>query len=63
MERVMAVKHEIPREPVATVLRTQIVRQEFRNAVQSSRPSREVEDLPKQFVDLLNRLEKAEKRK
>lgn len=59
----MAVKHGMPRQPVATVIRTQIIRQDFRNAVQSSQLSQTDKELPTQFVDLLKRLEKAEKRK
>ncbi|MGO4448682.1 hypothetical protein AB4Y96_07085 [Phyllobacterium sp. TAF24] len=59
----MAVKHGMPHQPVATVMRTQITRQDFRNAVQSSQLSQADKDLPSQFVDLLKRLEKAEKRK
>ncbi|MBA8877252.1 hypothetical protein [Phyllobacterium myrsinacearum] len=59
----MAVKHGIPRQPVATVIRTQMVRQDFRNAVQSSGLSQAEKELPTQFADLLKRLEKAEKRR
>ncbi|PRD50543.1 hypothetical protein C5750_21595 [Phyllobacterium myrsinacearum] len=61
--RAMAVKHGISHRPVAAVVRTQIARQEFRNAVQSSHPSQADRELPAQFTELLKRLEKAEKRK
>lgn len=59
----MAVKHGISHRPVAAVVRTQIARQEFRNAVQSSQPSKDDRELPAQFAELLKRLEKAGKRK
>ncbi len=59
----MAVKHGTSHRRVAAVVRAQITRQEFRNAVQSSQPSQADRELPSQFVELLKRLEKAEKPK
>lgn len=57
----MTVKQRLSRPPVATIVRAQLARQEFRKAVQSSEPSPADKEMSSQFVDLLQRLDKAEK--
>lgn len=47
----------------AKVLRQQVVRSDFRRAVETARPSEADKDLPEMLRDLLQKLEDAEKKR
>ncbi|WP_133123973.1 hypothetical protein [Phyllobacterium zundukense] len=56
----MAAKHLASRHPMASVVRDQVVRPDFRRAMESANPIPVGKDIPKRFLDLLDRLDEAE---
>ncbi|MEK1888100.1 MAG: hypothetical protein AAAB35_11125 [Phyllobacterium sp.] len=58
----MTAKRVAQRQPTASVVRDQIQRPEFQQAVRSTSTARVDKKTPKQFLDLLEQLEIAEAR-
>ncbi len=50
------------RHPMASVVRDQVLRPEFQHAMKTANPVPAGKDIPKRFLDLLDRLDQAEGR-
>jgi hypothetical protein len=59
----MAVKRVASRHPMASVVRDQVLRPDFQRAMKTANPVPVGKDIPKRFLDLLDRLDEAEARK
>jgi hypothetical protein len=59
----MAAKPVASRHPMASVVRNQVLRPEFQRAIKSANPVPIDKEIPKRFLDLLDRLDAAEARK
>lgn len=56
----MAAKRVASRHPMASVVRDQVLRPDFQRAMKSANPVPTGKDIPKRFLDLLDRLDEAE---
>jgi hypothetical protein len=61
--KIMAAKRVASRHPMASVVRDQVLRPEFQQAMKSANPIPAAKNVPKRFLDLLDRLDAAEARK
>lgn len=59
----MAAKPVASRHPMTNVVRNQFLRPEFQRAIKSANPVPIDKEVPKRFLDLLDRLDQAEARK
>ena len=57
----MAAKTVASRHPMASVVRDQVLRPEFQHATKTASPIPAAKNVPKRFLDLLDRLDEAEK--
>ncbi len=59
----MAAKRVVSSRPTARVVRDQLMRPEFHEAIRTTSIAKVDQKIPKQFLDLLERLDAAEARK